>query len=235
MPKRVKRHDEEALRLVVEGTVSETGTEFFRALVTNLAAVMGTAGAWVTEFLPDSYRLRSRAFILKGDYLDDFEHSVANTPCEVVLTERKLVHIPDRIVELFPNDPDLITLGAVSYMGVPLFDTAGEIMGHLAVMDTKPLPPEPRLISLFEIFAARAAAECRRLKAEQEVRAREEQLSCLLDSAMDGVLVLDAKGVITRVNPAADAPLRLHGRGFARREPARRSCRRKARRISTRS
>ena len=36
--------DENALRLVVEGTVSETGTEFFRALVKNLAAAMGTAG-----------------------------------------------------------------------------------------------------------------------------------------------------------------------------------------------
>ena len=203
MPKQGKRQDEEALRLVVEGTVAETGTEFFRALVKNLAAVMGTAGAWVTEFLPDAYRLRTRAFFLKGNYLDDYEHNVANTPCEAVLVERKLVHFPDRIVDLYPDDPDLVTLGAVSYMGVPLFDTAGEIMGHLAVMDTKPLPSEPRLISLFEIFAARAAAECRRLKAEQEVRSREEELSCLLDSAMDGVLVLDAKGVITRVNPAA--------------------------------
>ena len=203
MPKQGKRQDEEALRLVVEGTVAETGTEFFRALVKNLAAVMGTAGAWVTEFLPDAYKLRTRAFFLKGNYLDDYEHNVANTPCEAVLVERKLVHFPDRIVDLYPDDPDLVTLGAVSYMGVPLFDTAGEIMGHLAVMDTKPLPSEPRLISLFEIFAARAAAECRRLKAEQEVRSREEELSCLLDSAMDGVLVLDAKGVITRVNPAA--------------------------------
>jgi len=37
--------DEDALRLVVEGTASETGTEFFRALVKNLAAAMDTAGA----------------------------------------------------------------------------------------------------------------------------------------------------------------------------------------------
>src|SRR5258707_8650239 len=77
-------------------------------------------------------------------------------------------------------------------------------MGHLAVMDTEAMPAEPRLTSLFEIFASRAAAECRRLKAEQDVRWREEELSCLLDSAMDAVLVLDASGLITRVNPAAE-------------------------------
>ena len=33
-----------ALRLVVEGTVSQTGADFFRALVQNLARALGTAG-----------------------------------------------------------------------------------------------------------------------------------------------------------------------------------------------
>src|SRR5262249_52278896 len=59
-------------------------------------------------------------------------------------------------------------------------------------------------ISLFEIFAARAAAEQRRLRHELEVRVREEELTALLDSAMDGVVVLNAEGQITRVNPAAE-------------------------------
>jgi len=58
-------------------------------------------------------------------------------------------------------------------------------MGHLAVLDTSHCRAEPRLISLFEIFAARAAAECRRLKSEQQVRAREEELLRLLESAME--------------------------------------------------
>src|SRR5712691_9682602 len=56
--------EQAALRLVVEGTVSETGVEFFRALVKNLATVMGTVGAWVTEYLPEQQRLRAHAFWL---------------------------------------------------------------------------------------------------------------------------------------------------------------------------
>jgi PAS domain S-box-containing protein len=196
--------EEAALRLIVEGTVSETGAEFFRALVKNLAAALQTDGAWVTEYLPESNRLRALAFWMGGKHMDYYEHDVPGTPCEAVLTERKLVHYPDRVVEIYPHDPDFRAHNIVSYLGVPLFDARGTIIGHLAVMDKKPLPSEPRIISLFEIFAARAAAELRRLRTEQELRGREEQVSALLQSVMDGVVVLDATLRIVRVNPAAE-------------------------------
>ena len=195
---------ETALRLVVEGTVSETGVEFFRALVRNLAAAIGTAGAWVTEFLPEKCRLRPYAFWLNGEFIPTYEQPIANTPCEAVLNGKKLVHYPDRILEIYPNEADLTAMQAVSYLGVPLFDADGAVLGHLAVLDTKPLPAEPRLLSLFEVFAARAAAEQRRLRVEQQARAREEQLTALLAGAMDAIVVLDAGNVMIRVNPAAE-------------------------------
>src|SRR5262245_33848887 len=193
-----------ALRLVVEGTVSETGVEFFRALVKNLAAVMDTAGAWVTEYLPETRRLRSDAFWLNGAFLEHYEQPMDGTPCQAVVDGKRLLHIPDRVLEIYPEEPDLSAVKAVSYMGVPLFDADGSVMGHLAVLDTKPLPSEPRMLSLFEIFAARAAAEQRRLKIEQQVRTREEEVSALLAGAMDAIIVLDSAMSIRRVNPAAE-------------------------------
>ena len=194
---------EAALRLVVEGTASETGTEFFRALVKNLAAAMDTAGAWVTEYLPESQRLRAYAFWLDGRFVEGFEYNIAGTACEPVVESKKLVHIPDRFIELYPAARNVIA-GAVSYLGVALLNQGGKVMGHLSVFDTKTLPADPRLLSLFEIFAARAAAEQRRLRQEAELRVREEELSALLNSAMDAVVVLDTAGVITRVNPATE-------------------------------
>jgi formate hydrogenlyase transcriptional activator len=196
--------DEAALRLVVEGTVSETGTEFFRALVRNLASAMGTSGAWVTEYLPEKRHLRPFAFWLEGQFIPPYEHPIDGTPCEIVVTGKRLVHYPDRVLEVYPNNNNLKAMRAVSYLGVPLFDADGAVLGHLAVLDTKPLPAQPRLMSLFEIFASRAAAEHRRLKIEQQVRAREEQLAALLEGAMDAIIVLDAASAIVRVNPAAE-------------------------------
>jgi hypothetical protein len=111
------RTDADALRLVVEGTAAETGTAFFRALVRNLAAVMDTLGAWVTEYLPEQKRLRAYAFWLNGAFVEHFEYAIAGTACAPVVEDKRLVHIPDRLLELYPGDPDIRAVNAVSYLG----------------------------------------------------------------------------------------------------------------------
>jgi hypothetical protein len=68
-----------------------------------------------------------------------------------------VVHIAENVTQLFPNDPDLIKFGAVSYLGMPLLDEDGSVLGHLAILDTKSLPADSRLFSFFRIFAVRAA------------------------------------------------------------------------------
>src|SRR6185369_2344740 len=90
-----------------------------------------------------------------------------------------------------------------SYLGVPLKDSADAIMGHLAVVDIRPLPRDERALSLFRIFADRAGAELRRLRAERGLRDREEKLARIFGGAMDGVVELDRDLRIEQVNPAA--------------------------------
>ena len=169
-----KRINEEALlRSIVEGTATETGEEFFCALVQSLSQALKTHGAWVTEYLEECRKLRSLAFWRDGEWVEDFEYDIAETPCEAVVENSTLIHIPDNVVELYPNDPDLRFADAVSYLGVPLVDVDGKMLGHLAVLDTRPMPEEPEIVALFRIFAARATAELQRIRAESKVRERE--------------------------------------------------------------
>jgi PAS domain S-box-containing protein len=197
--------DENAvLRRILEGTATETGAGFFSALVRNLADALDTYGAWVTEYLPETRRLRALAFWMGGQWVEGYEHHIAGTPCEEVIDKSTLVLFPDNIMALYPDDPDLRDVGAVSYMGVPLLDIDGTVLGHLAVLDTKPLPEQARCVAVFRIFAARAAAEMQRLRAEAEIRAREEQLGGLVDSALDAIVQLDGDCRIRLLNRAAE-------------------------------
>jgi len=203
---------DEALRAILEGTATETGRRFFAALVENLARVLSTHGAWVTEYFPERRRLRALAFWFDGQWVSDYEVDITGSPCEQVIDQRRLVHFPDRLIELFPDDQEVADNGAVSYMGMPLMDTDGSILGHLAVVDRRPIPEEPRVHAIFKIFAARAAAELQRLRAETEVREREEKVGRLLGSAMDAIIELDEELRISRVNPAAEKAFRSNER-----------------------
>ncbi|MBU2478754.1 MAG: GAF domain-containing protein, partial [Gammaproteobacteria bacterium] len=196
--------EDAALRMILEGTATDTGERFFQALVQNLAKAMHTHGAWVTEYLANTHSLRALAFWLDGELIDNFEISIAGSPCERVIEGAKLLHYPDNVVMLYPDDPDLRAAGAVSYIGVPLKGIDGEVLGHLAVMDRRPMPEEPHSLALFQIFAARAAAELQRIRAERDVLEREEKLSRLVDGAMDAIIELDTDLCVTQLNPAAE-------------------------------
>jgi PAS domain S-box-containing protein len=201
-----RRIDEEvALRAVVEGTASDTGREFYRALVRNLAFALDTRAAWLTEYDERRARLRALAFWLGDRFIDEFDYPITGTPCETAIRETCLVHIPDRVVDLYPKGPDDSPFhGAVSYLGMPLLGTDRRVLGHLGVIDVRPMPAEKRLIALFQVFANRALAEMRRVRLEQDLRDRQEKLSSLIGSAMDAIVELDRDLAITLMNAAAE-------------------------------
>ena len=192
-----------ALRSVVEGTASVTGEGFFRALLVSLRRALGTMGGWIAVFDDDDRRLRAISMTMRDEWFDGFTYEVEGTPCEIALDERRVVHVPDRIMHLYRNDPALERYGAVSYMGVPLFSHAGRIIGQLAVLDDKPMPADPHAAAIFQIFAHRAASELERLEAQRALAQREAQLRLLLDAAMDAVVDFDDRFRIALVNPAA--------------------------------
>lgn len=204
--------DDAVLREILNGVVGETGERFFEELVKHLAGALGTKCVWVTEWLESERRLRALSFWVADRFHGDYEYRIDGTPCEAVVDDRTLVHVPDRVVELYSTDPDLEPLGAVSYLGVPLLDTDDSVLGHLAVMNDRPMPADPRTLAVFRIFASRAAAELRRIRRDRVLREREEELRRLFESALDAILELDSDLTVTRLNAAAE---RVFGRPAA--------------------
>jgi PAS domain S-box-containing protein len=201
------------LRTVLEGTATETGTGFFDVLVQSLSQALQTRYAWVTEYMAGLRRLKTLAFCADGELEPPFEIDIEDTPCQKIIDNSQFVHYPDNIRELFPRSSKLKELEAVSYMGVPLSNLQGDVLGHLAVIDSQPMPKAPRNLALFKIFASRAAAELRRLRAEQALQEREVELRSLVDGAMDGIVVLDENFRIVRLNPAARSVFGLSAEG----------------------
>jgi PAS domain S-box-containing protein len=201
-PKITSSVDQRVIQEIFNGVAAVTGEAFFDALVKHLARALHVKCAWVTEWLEEKGKLRALSFWVDGRYVPDYEYVIAGTPCEGVIREQCLVVVSDRVVDLFPGDPDLAPLSAVSYMGQPLLDADGQILGNLAVLHDKPLEIDPTCQAVFSIFGARAAAELGRVRRDRVLREREEKLSCLIDSAMDSIIEIDAALTVTHLNRA---------------------------------
>src|SRR5215468_10542602 len=165
--------DLSALRAIVEGTACHTGQEFFQSLVRHLAAAVGTRYAFVAEFAGGT-RARTLAFWCRDRIAENIEWDVIGTPCEDVV-RGNLCHYPTGVRERFPDDRPMVEWGIESYLGVPLCYAQGRHLGHLAVLDERPMPAEPRKLFTFRIFAARAAAELERLQFEEQLRESEQR------------------------------------------------------------
>ncbi|MGE3152972.1 MAG: sigma 54-interacting transcriptional regulator [Nitrospiraceae bacterium] len=181
---RALRKSDLMLRKIDEGTAATTGADFFNSLVKSLAEALQIQYAFVSKFVEGSrLRVRTLAF-WKGDgFLDNFEYDLLHTPCERVLAGEVCL-FPDHVQDLFPHHrEDLAKLGVESYLAIPVSDRSGGVMGHLAVMDTKPMQDDARVLSVFKIFGVRAGAELERAQLEARIKESEERLRDLFDEA----------------------------------------------------
>src|SRR5271155_5452301 len=120
--------DLDILRAIVEGTASSTGEEFFQDLVRHLTMALGVPFAAISEFASVNTRVRTLAFWARGRIQENFEYDLPGTPCEEVMRGRVCQHsvgVKDR----FPQAKPLVQLGVESYLGAPLFDGKGNVLG----------------------------------------------------------------------------------------------------------
>jgi PAS domain S-box-containing protein len=193
-----------ALRDIVEGTAHSTGEEFFLTLVRHLSRAVEAQYAFVAEFASAETKTRARtiAFWAKDRIADNLEWTLAGTPCEDVV-RGGLCHHPSGVRQRFPDDKILVDFDIESYLGVPLFNPQGNVLGHLAVFDERPMPEEPRKLLIFRIFAARAAAELARLRLERELRESEQRFRDLYEEAPIAYVKEDLESRFISANRAA--------------------------------
>jgi signal transduction histidine kinase len=163
-----RQKSEQILRSIVEGTVSVTGVDFFRSLVRSLAQALDVRYAFISECMDaPPTRVRSFAFWQGDEFGEEFEYDLQGTPCERIIGSNSYQCFPTQLQTLFPKDRDIVDMAAQSYAGIPLLTSTGELLGHLAVLDDKPMESTERNQAILEIFAARAAAEMERLQIEK--------------------------------------------------------------------
>jgi len=172
-----QRHWEADLKLIVEGIASQIGEKFFRFCVRYLAELLQVQYALIAEFIDgEEPKAQVLAFWVGDQWGPNFDYVLTGTPCGIVI-EKGLQIYASGIQEKFPEDEDLVTMKAESYLGVAICNSQGKIIGHIAALHTQPLTRSyEEQEAILKIFAARSAAEIERQITEQELKQQNQRL-----------------------------------------------------------
>jgi PAS domain S-box-containing protein len=155
----------EFIRSVENALAGLTGTEFFRALVRSLAHSLDVTSAFVTEIDLEASTADPLAFWYRDGFRQSKCYPLAGTPCESVL-QGSVVAFERSVPALFPDDRGLIDLGAESFLAIPLKDAESQVLGHLALFDSRPRNWDEADLATLQLFATRARAELQRRRFE---------------------------------------------------------------------
>lgn len=169
-----QKQQEKALQLIAQGTGTKVDQGFFRSCVHYLAQALQIRYAMVSEFSDSTKtKIRTLAVWAGDDWGENLEFDLANTPCETVL-QGQMRYYRDHLQQRFPDAKVIAHLNADSFWGLPLINSSGEIIGHLVVLDDKPMMRTPEQEQILQIFAARAGVELERKLAEDVLRQAKE-------------------------------------------------------------
>ncbi len=181
-----RQQAEETLRNIAIGVSAATGDEFFRSLVINLANTFAVDYAFLGELDKSTKdKIKTIAVCVEGSIADNFEYDLKDTPCENVINNQPCI-ITDSVQQKFPRDLLLQEMSVESYVGTPMHDSNGAVIGIFVALHSKPLSNPNLMQSMLQIFSVRAAAEKERLAGEAALRRSEEHLRLALNSSSVG-------------------------------------------------
>jgi PAS domain S-box-containing protein len=160
------------LKQLTEGTQSFIGNDFFLNLSLSIAQNMGVDYVLISKCInQEKTKVKTLSYTTSKEVLENFEYDLSDTPCKIVM-EGEPYHCEKGLENKFIKEE-----GVQGYYGVPVFDSNGEILGHIAVLNKKPLKLTESQKEILKIYSNRLGAEITRKVYEEELLKLNKNLS----------------------------------------------------------
>jgi nitrogen-specific signal transduction histidine kinase/CheY-like chemotaxis protein len=137
--------------------------------ISNIIAVPYAAAAHV-----DKNRFKAISQVFNGRFDHSRPAHVGAHPCGIVYDKKKIVQYAGDLSSRFTGEMQGMGAGFTSYIGVPILDKEGKVLGMICALDTAPRHFSEYEVHLIEIFSRYMGHEIERELMEEQLRASNE-------------------------------------------------------------
>jgi diguanylate cyclase (GGDEF)-like protein/PAS domain S-box-containing protein len=193
-----QQHLSKTLQALLNATEQASSQQIFYSCVRDLADAYKACYAFIGTYADSGRDSMNTLAVWAADRIvDNFSYALAGSPCEDVLN-LAMEWIPRDAALRYPNDRLLQDMGVESYFGAPLKSSTGEVIGIIAVMDTRPMFMEDWVKPVLGLFSQRVALELERRSSQDEL----ELAASVFKESVEAIVIYTADTRILRVNPA---------------------------------
>lgn len=192
-----RKHMEATLAATAEFVSRPADERFCQQLVRHTAVTLSLDYVYVASRQPQHMELL--AVWLDGNLLSDLSYLADSGPCASVLKGKRIRMLAGAVAH-YPRSELLAMLGAESYVGEPIVDAGGAVLGLLAGGTKAPLPDAEMIQVNLRILAARAGAVWVQREALQALRRQRDTTQNILQTVETCIVALDSEGHITLIN-----------------------------------
>jgi PAS domain S-box-containing protein len=185
---------------MIRSMVGTTGFNSLQKITENISSWLGAECVMVGEIQPDRQTVKVLSMLLDGKNIPDFTYSLKGTPCDNV-AEKGFCIYPDNVTGLFPGDKDLVDLNIRGYIGTPLRNSQGFVVGILCALFRNPVKAFPAVQEIMNIIAVKAAAEIERKRAEEALRESENRFRKIFENSPLGMTLVTPDFHFFAANP----------------------------------
>jgi diguanylate cyclase (GGDEF)-like protein/PAS domain S-box-containing protein len=171
-----RKRSEDVLKFIAQGEWLNSDVEFLTSLASYLGRLLGMDYVIIDKLGSDPAYAETVAIYAKGAVVPNMQYSLQYTPCENVMNGG-LCCYPENIQQQFPKDILLVDMQVESYAGIPLWDSKGNVIGLIALMDGKPMIDTNSLTSVLQQVATSAAIALERQQADAKLKEKFERIA----------------------------------------------------------